>query len=268
MPDSAPLSAQRVADLVMANQAIRAPYFETELEEGVQFTDVEKGLQWGADVIPALLGCFRVEHNPREDNPDRWVAFARHWRGGTIRLDLELYPGTDDPDPVLVVTAISAMEGTNTIVDEDFGEIELPEEPPTQEEWEDLDKQYHTARRKDTSDGSMAVMAFITALPGWKREVASQFDEIIETAVPEVRRAVRYHQPFYGIEDEGWFASFGAFSKHVKLTFVCGSELDPQPPSGTGPSRQALDVTESEELDEKQVASWIRQAAADPGMNW
>jgi len=94
------------------------------------------------------------------------------------------------------------------------------------------EKRYQAARRKDDTDGSVAVQAFTAALPGWKREVAEQFDEIIQDEVPQVRRAVKYHQPFYGVEDQGWFASFSAFSKHVKLSFVCDSYLDPGRPAG------------------------------------
>jgi len=98
------------------------------------------------------------------------------------------------------------------------------------------------------------VKAYIAALPGWKRDVATRFDETIEREVSDVRRAVKWHQPFYGVEDRGWFASFSAFSKHVKLTFISDSYLDPRPPSGTGPDRQALDVQETDALDEEQVA--------------
>lgn len=103
---------------------------------------------------------------------------------------------------------------------------------------------------------------------GWKREVATQFDEIIQQEVSPVRRAVKYHQPFYGVEGQGWFASFSAFSKHVKLSFVCETYLEPEPPSGTGPERQALDLKKTDALDEEQVASWIRQSATNPAMGW
>ena len=262
------LTAQRVDELVMANRAIRAPYYDKDHDEGVRFTDLERGLQWGADVIPALLGLFRVEQEPRNDHPGGWVGFARHWRGGTLRLDFDLFSGSEEPDVVLVVTSISGREGERTIVDEDFGEIELSDQVPTEEEWEERSKRYQAARRNDDTDGPTAVKAYIAALPGWKREVATQFDEIIQRELPQVRRAVRYHQPFYGVEDQGWFASFSAFSKHVKLSFVCGTYLEPEPPSGTGPNRQALDLEETDTLDEEQVASWVRQAAADPGMDW
>lgn len=268
MSVSGSLTAQRVSELVMANRAIRAPYYNKDHDEGVRFTDPEKGLQWGADAIPALLGLFRVEQDTRDDHPDGWVGFARHWRGGTLRLDFDLFSGPEEPDPILVVTSISGREGEKTIVDGDFGEIELSDQIPTEEEWEKRQKRYQAARRKDETDGSTAVKAYVAALPGWKREVAARIDEIIQREVPQVRRAVKWHQPFYGVEDEGWFASFSAFSKHVKLTFVCESYLEPEPPSGTDPTRQALDLEESDTLDEEQVASWVRQAADDPGMGW
>lgn len=263
-----PLTPQHVSDLVLANRVIRAPYYSNDHDEGVQFTDLDRGLQWGADAIPALLGLFRIEQNRRDDHPDGWVGFARHWRGATVRLDFDRFPGPNETAPVLVVTAIAGRNGAETIDDEDFGQVELPAQLPTEDEWADRSKRYQAARSKDDSDGSTAVDAFIAALPGWKREVATRFDEMIQREVSGVRRAVRYHQPFYGVKDQGWFASFGAFSKHVKLTFICESSLEPEPPSGTGPDRQALDIRETDGFDEEQVASWIQQAADNPGMGW
>ncbi|WP_313693329.1 DUF1801 domain-containing protein [Halorarum halobium] len=222
----------------------------------------------GADAIPALLGLFRVEQDTRDDHPNGWVGFARHWRGDTLRLDFDLFSGHEEPDPILVVTAIAGRAGKKTIVDEDFGEVDLSAQVPTAEEWEERQKRYQAARRDDDTDGPTAVKAYIAALPGWKREVAARFDGIIQQELPDVRRAVKWHQPFFGVEDQGWFASFSAFSKHVKLSFVSESYLEPEPPSGTAPERQALDLEETDALDEEQVASWIRQAADDPGMDW
>ncbi|WP_276247529.1 MULTISPECIES: DUF1801 domain-containing protein [unclassified Haladaptatus] len=267
MRESSPPTPELISALVMANRAIRAPHYTSTHDDGVQYTDLDRGLQWGADAIPALLGLFAVEPDTREDESSGWVAFARHWRGATMRLAFDLFSDHDESDPVVVVTAIAGRAGEGSIGD-DVGEIELPDEVPTQQEWKDREKRYQTARRKDTADGAASVKAFIAALPGWKGEIAERFDRLIEQEVPEVRRAVRYHQPFYGVTDEGWFAAFSALSKHVKLTFVTEEYLDPVPPSGTGPTRQALDLKESDTLDEEQVSSWIRQAADNPGMNW
>ncbi|WP_254533407.1 hypothetical protein [Natrinema gelatinilyticum] len=154
------------------------------------------------------MDLFRVEQDIQDDHPDGWVGFARHWRGGTLRLDFDLFSGSEEPDSILVVTAIAGRAGRNTIVDEDVGEIKLSDQVPTEQEWEERQKRYQAARRGDDTDGSVAVKAYIAALPDWKRAIATQFDEIIQREVPHVRRAVKYHQPFYGVEDQGWFASF------------------------------------------------------------
>lgn len=268
MSAASQVTTDRVTDLVLANRVIRAPFYDSAHDESVEFSDLDRGLQWGADVVPALLGLFRIEDDSREDRPDGWVGFARHWRGATMRIEFDRFTDHEASEPVLVVTAVYSREGAESIHVEEFGDIEVPDQPPTEEEWTEREKQYQSARRKDSSDGSTALNAFIASLPGWKRERAATFDDLIEREVPDVRRAVRYHQPFWGVEDRGWFASFAALTNHVKLTFVCESDLDPRPPSGTGPQRQALDLREDDSLDEEQVADWIRQAAADPGMNW
>ena len=54
--------------------------------------------------------------------------------------------------------------------------------------------------------------------------------EALAEEVPDVRKAVRWNSPFYGVEGNGWFASFHCFTKYVKVTFLKGSSLDPVPP--------------------------------------
>lgn len=71
--------------------------------------------------------------------------------------------------------------------------------------------------------------------------------------------------PFYGIEGQGWFAAFHCFTKYIKVTFFRGSSLDPLPP-GKSKHKEVryLDVYENQ-LDEAQLADWIRQASRLPG---
>src|SRR4029079_9389939 len=83
--------------------------------------------------------------------------------------------------------------------------------------------------------------------------------------VPRVRKAMRWHCPFYGVEGQGWFLAFAAFQRHIKFTFFNGALLKPPPPVGKLKDVRSLDVREAEGLDEKQLASWIKQAAAIPG---
>src|SRR5688500_14266324 len=117
------------------------------------------------------------------------------------------------------------------------------------------------------ADGEAPVQAYIAAMPGWKRDIGKRLDALIVRNVPNVRKAVKWNSPFYGIEGRGWFLSFHVFTRYVKVTFFNGVSLRPVPPGGTARSKDArwIDLREGEELDEAQMADWVKQAAALPG---
>ena len=115
-------------------------------------------------------------------------------------------------------------------------------------------------------EGEGPVQAYIAAMPGWKRDVGRRLDALIVQTVPNVRKAVKWNSPFYGVEGrEGWFLAFHCFTKYVKVTFFRGTSLSPIPPgaSKTQDVRYA-DVYEGK-LDEAQLTAWVKQAAALPG---
>ena len=119
------------------------------------------------------------------------------------------------------------------------------------------------------ADGDAPVQAYIAAMPGWKRDVGRRLDALIVRTVPNVRKAVRWNSPFYGIEGQGWFLGVHCLTKYVKVAFFRGMSLRPVPP---GESKQKdvryLHIHEdpgAPGLDEELVASWIRQASELPG---
>ena len=115
------------------------------------------------------------------------------------------------------------------------------------------------------ADGDAPVQAYIAAMPGWKSAVGRRLDNLIVGNAPGVRKAVRWNSPWYGIESQGWFLSYHVFTRYVKVTFLNGALLDPQPPgSGKDPDSRWVDVYEGE-LNEEQMADWVRQSAALPG---
>jgi hypothetical protein len=115
------------------------------------------------------------------------------------------------------------------------------------------------------ADGDAPVQAYIAAMPGWKRDLGHRLDALIVRTVPGVRKAVRWNSPFYGVEGQGWFLNFHCFTNYVKVAFFRGASLRPVPP---GESKHKdvryVDIHE-DELDEAQMATWVRQAAALPG---
>jgi hypothetical protein len=114
------------------------------------------------------------------------------------------------------------------------------------------------------ADGDAPVQAYIAAMPGWKRDIGRRLDALIARKVPNVRKAVKWNSPFYGIEGRGWFLSFHVFTRYVKVTFFRGTSLQPVPRGGTGKDARWVDVHE-DDLDERHMASWIEQAASIPG---
>jgi hypothetical protein len=115
-------------------------------------------------------------------------------------------------------------------------------------------------------DGDAPVQAYIAAMPGWKQKAGRRLDELIERTVPDVKKAVRWNSPFYGVEGRGWFLSYHCFTRYIKVTFLRGAELDPLPPVGSkDPDARYVHIHEDENLDEKLLTSWITQASQLPG---
>ena len=116
------------------------------------------------------------------------------------------------------------------------------------------------------ADGDAPVQAYIAAMPGWKRDIGKRLDALIVRNVPNVRKAVKWNSPFYGIEGQGWFLSFHVFTRYVKVGFFRGAALRPVPPGASkDKNMRYLDIREGDELDEAQMATWMKQAAALPG---
>ena len=115
-------------------------------------------------------------------------------------------------------------------------------------------------------EGDGPVQAYIAAMPGWKRAIGERIDELVVRTVPGVHKAVKWNQPFYGNEGDGWFLSFRCYTKYVQLAWYRGASLDPEPPKASKhPEVRYLDVREDDELDEERIVAWIEQASALPG---
>ncbi|MPV36751.1 DUF1801 domain-containing protein [Georgenia subflava] len=115
-------------------------------------------------------------------------------------------------------------------------------------------------------DGAGPVRDYIAAMPGWKRDVGQRIDDVVVSTVPDVRKAVRWNQPFYGGESEGWFLSFRCYTRYVQVQFLRGTSLDPVPPKASKHDEvRYLDIHEDDELDEEQLRSWVEQASRLPG---
>lgn len=118
-----------------------------------------------------------------------------------------------------------------------------------------------------TADGDEPVFAYYRSLPQPQRGIAERVDAVAARTLPGLQRAVKWGMAWYGVGD-GWCFNCGGFVGHVKLTFGRGTSLEPVPPStpiGMGKDSRGVELASVDDLDERQVASWMKQATAIPG---
>ena len=63
---------------------------------------------------------------------------------------------------------------------------------------------------------------------------------------------------------QAYIAAMPGWKSYIKVAFFCGTSLRPVPPGGKGKDARWIDIRE-DDLDEAQMASWVKQAAVLPG---
>jgi len=110
------------------------------------------------------------------------------------------------------------------------------------------------------------VFAYIASLPQPQRGIAERIDALAAKTLPDLQRAVKWGMAYYGVGG-GWCFSSGVFVGHVKLMFIRGTEIKPEPPVtpiGMGKSTRGVELTSMNDSDEHQISWWMKQAAANP----
>lgn len=116
------------------------------------------------------------------------------------------------------------------------------------------------------AEGDAPVFAYIASLPQPQRGIAEQIDALAARTMPGLRRAVKWGMAYYGVED-GWCFTSGAFVGHVKVMFIRGTSLEPEPPVkpiAMGKNTRGVELAFPDDIDEVRMTSWIEQAATMP----
>ena len=116
--------------------------------------------------------------------------------------------------------------------------------------------------------GDKPVLAYIASLPQPQRSIAERVDALAARVLPGLQRSVKWGMSYYGVGD-GWCFCCGGFANHVKLMFVNGAALQPVPPVtpvAMGKSTRGVELQSVDDLDEHQIAAWMIQVAAVPGV--
>jgi len=117
------------------------------------------------------------------------------------------------------------------------------------------------------ADGDKPVFAYIASLPQPQRSIAEHVDALAAKTLPNLKRSVKWGMAWYGVGD-GWCFTCGGFKGHVKLMFGNGPSLTPVPPVtpiGMGKTTRGVELASVNDIDERQVASWMKQVTAIPG---
>jgi hypothetical protein len=123
-----------------------------------------------------------------------------------------------------------------------------------------------------SADGRSAVVAALNGIPTDQRRLARRLDALILATLPGAVSAVKYRKPsqplgvpFYGLPGTGWIVHLNPLKGRVRLTFLAGGALKPAPPLPSPGGSRAIDISSEDELDDKQIAAWLRQAKKLPG---
>jgi hypothetical protein len=116
--------------------------------------------------------------------------------------------------------------------------------------------------------GDKPVFAYIASLPQPHRGIAERVDALAAKTLPGLQRSVKWGMSYYGVGD-GWCFCCGGSAGHVKLMFMNGAALEPVPPVtpvAMGKQTRGVELRSVDDLDERQIAAWMKQVAATPGV--
>ena len=116
--------------------------------------------------------------------------------------------------------------------------------------------------------GDGPVFAYIASLPQPQRGIAERVDALAANTLPGLRRSIKWGMSYYGAGD-GWCFCCGGFAGHVALMFVNGAALKPVPPVtpvAMGKSTRGVELKSVDDIDERQIAAWMKQSTAVAGV--
>ncbi|MET0990756.1 MAG: DUF1801 domain-containing protein [Lacisediminihabitans sp.] len=117
--------------------------------------------------------------------------------------------------------------------------------------------------------GDKPVFDYFATLPQPQRTIAEAVDALAARTVPNLQRAVKWGMAYYGV-GQGWSFTCSGFARDVKVMFInAATILDPVPPVtpvGMGKATRGVELATLDDLDEDQVATWMRQITSVPGL--
>ena len=92
-----------------------------------------------------------------------------------------------------------------------------------------------------------------------------EIDSLIHDSIPNLRYAIKWGNAYYGTNELGWLIEVAAYDVSANIVFLNGAAFDPQPPLGTGGETRYIKLKTIDELNEKGVIDFIKQAQSLEG---
>ncbi len=117
---------------------------------------------------------------------------------------------------------------------------------------------------KDNVTSSQHIDNYIKELDDWRGKMIARLRKLILDAAPELTEEWKWDTPVWS--HKGNVVAGGVFKDHVKLNFFKGASLkDPKGLFNAGlaaKATRAIDIAESDEIDEAALKDLIRTAVA------
>ena len=205
--------------------------------------------------------------------------------GKTLLVVHDLYPSNEALDAAVASGSTGGMpdarptrrassslgsqrqnDAVNQSTNEACGQPRGQEDRPRQDHHEAAGRHDGQGKRREGRGRRRARVRLHRQPAAAAARIAERIDALAAKTLPDLQRAVKWGMAYYGV-DGGWCFSSGAFVGHVKLMFIRGTEIKPEPPVtpiGMGKSTRGVEPASVDDLDERQAASWMKQAAAMP----
>jgi hypothetical protein len=95
--------------------------------------------------------------------------------------------------------------------------------------------------------------------------IVKELDESIRATIPDLRYAVKWKRPYYGLPELGWVIELAAYDVSVNVVFLGGADFATPPPLGATDRTRYVKVTSLEEAQGPELRAWIEEAGRTPG---
>lgn len=95
--------------------------------------------------------------------------------------------------------------------------------------------------------------------------IIKKLDKMIRDELTDPQYAIKWKKAYYGTPELGWVVEMVAYDVSVNVVFLGGADFDSPPPLGNTDCSRYFKVKSMGELEDSDMASWVKNAATVDG---